>query len=220
MSWDNSWEDVFKEQEWGKYPAEGLIRFTARNFYQRQRDKVKILEVGCGTGANIWYFAREGFDVYGVDGSKTAIKRAKQRIKEEGLKAKLATLDIERLPYPDAHFDAVIDNECLTHNSTKDTKIILGQIKRVLKKNGLFYSRTFTNKMYIGRSQTKLGNLEFTNVSDGHFAVIRFIRLTSRAGIRKLYAKLFNVISVDKLEYTNNNGSWKVNEWIIICQKR
>ena len=60
--WNKVWEKVFRENEWGKYPSESLIRFVARNFYKADdRFAVKILEVGCGTGANLWYMLREGF---------------------------------------------------------------------------------------------------------------------------------------------------------------
>lgn len=62
MSNDNIWNSVFKNQEWGKYPSEDLIRFIARNFYSiKNRLDVKVLEIGCGPGANIWFLAREGF---------------------------------------------------------------------------------------------------------------------------------------------------------------
>ena len=62
MSWDNIWDEVFRSQPWGKYPSEDVIRFVARNFYKApDRSSVKILEVGCGPGANLWYIAKERF---------------------------------------------------------------------------------------------------------------------------------------------------------------
>jgi len=71
-SWDQVWESVFKQQEWGKYPGESLIKFVARNFYKNDRKRVSLLEIGCGPGANIWFMAREGFNVTGIDGSQIA----------------------------------------------------------------------------------------------------------------------------------------------------
>src|SRR3989338_11176865 len=95
MSWDKTWEKVFSSKEWGKYPPEVLVRFVARNYYAApDRSKIKILDLGCGTGAATWYMAREGFSVVGIDGSKTAIKIARRRFKAEKLKADFKNGDI------------------------------------------------------------------------------------------------------------------------------
>ena len=57
--WNSGWNKVFKNSDWGKYPGEELVRFIARKYYDVPNRKViKILELGCGTGANIWFMAR------------------------------------------------------------------------------------------------------------------------------------------------------------------
>lgn len=93
-SWDSTWETVFQNQEWGKYPGENLIQFVARNFYKLDRTKINLLEVGCGPGANIWFMAREGFNVSGIDGSETAIMKAEERLQKDALEAQLVVGDI------------------------------------------------------------------------------------------------------------------------------
>ena len=190
------WDKLFSTHEWGKYPAEELIKFS-----KSLPKKSCILEVGCGTGANIWYLAREGFKAYGIDGSQVAITKAQDRLKKDKLSANLQLGDITNIPYSNNYFDGVIDNESLYSNSLKDTKLILGEIKRVLKKKGLFYSRTF-NK---GTSGLKQGRI-----------LARFI---TKKGIYGLYGRFFKILSLDKIEYTNNNGAIKISEWIIVCQK-
>ena len=110
MSWDPTWEQMFRTRDWGRYPPEELIRFVARHFFSvSDRRQVRVLEIGCGTGANIWFLAREGFDAYGIDGSKTAMVKAEQRLQEEGLKAHLQVGDIISLSnfYPPSYFPSV-----------------------------------------------------------------------------------------------------------------
>lgn len=63
-SFSEEWEKIHSTQEWGRYPSETVIRFIARNYYKTEREKIKILDFGCGAGAHTWYLAREGFDVY------------------------------------------------------------------------------------------------------------------------------------------------------------
>lgn len=219
MTLTQLWEDVFSSQAWGKYPAEGLIRFIARNFYKRDRKEVCILEVGCGPGPNLWYFSREGFKTYGIDVSSVAIEQARRRLMAEGLTADLTVGNIEQLPYPDGQFDCVVDNECLYCNSKEVTFRIMKEISRVMKKGGLFFSRTFTDESYLGRSQKKVGDLEYEDVSDGPFAGKGFVRVINLNGIKKLYGSVFKIVSIDKQEYTYNDRAAFVSEWQIICEK-
>ncbi|MGZ4059592.1 MAG: class I SAM-dependent methyltransferase, partial [Bacteroidia bacterium] len=200
-SWDPVWENVFTNNEWGKYPGESLIQFIARNYYQtKQRSEIKILEVGCGTGANIWYISREGFDAYGIDGSETGISIAKKRLAAEGLKAKLITGDIISLPYEDNFFDCVLDVECLYANDQNNTTVILKEINRILKPGGKFYSRTFSDKMNVGKTNNKISDFEFDSISDGPLEGKGFVRLMNENQLRNLYGAFLKVISVDLLE--------------------
>ena len=218
-SWDPIWETVFKDQEWGKYPGENLIQFIGRNFYEKDRKNVSLLEIGCGPGANVWFMAREGFDVIGIDGSNTAINKAKERLQNENLNAHFIVGDIIKLPFENQKFDAIIDNECLYSNNEQNTILILSEIDRVLKKDGLFYSRSFSTQMYIGE---KLNNdtFEFSDITVGPLSGKGFVRLINEQKIRTLYSIFFNIRSIDKLEYTQYNGTQKISEYIIICQKK
>ncbi|EAI7225285.1 class I SAM-dependent methyltransferase, partial [Campylobacter coli] len=84
------WENIFSNKEWGKYPSENLIRFIARNFYNvKNRNEIRILELGLGTGANLWFCAREGFRVSGIEWSKTGVERFQKRLDDENLSSQI-----------------------------------------------------------------------------------------------------------------------------------
>jgi 2-polyprenyl-3-methyl-5-hydroxy-6-metoxy-1,4-benzoquinol methylase len=219
-SWDPIWEKVFSEYSWGKYPSESLIQFIARNYYNLERPKTKILEVGCGPGANIWYLAKENFNAYGIDGSPTAIQQANLRLSAEGLSADLKIGDVVKLPYLSDFFDSVIDVECIYANDLENTNKILGEVARVLKSNGLFYSRTLSDQIYAGLSRTVCGYKSFKDVSDGPLEGKGFVRVMDENDIKSIYGQFFNIKSIDKLEYTRENGSIKISEFIIIANKK
>lgn len=146
MAWDDVWERVFTSQEWGKYPGEDVIRFIARNFYQLEdRRSVKILEIGSGPGANLWFLAREGFDVYAIEGSLSGVEQAKARLDKElpGWRGEVLCGDFSSLPYDSETFDAVIDVEAVTCNPFAESVAIYKEVHRVLKPGGKLYSRTF-----------------------------------------------------------------------------
>jgi N,N'-diacetyllegionaminate synthase len=140
-SWDSNWEKIYSSKEWGKYPPEELIRFIARNFYNKKiRSNVNVLDLGCGTGVGSWFIAREGFSSYGIDGSETAIKIAKQRFEEENLLGNFKVGDLINLDYPHNFFDAVIDLAALQHNKIEDIKLILNKVYSTIKPGGKLFS--------------------------------------------------------------------------------
>lgn len=143
-NWNPVWEEIFSSREWGKYPELFVVRCIARNFYKVQnRHAIKILDLGCGPGANLWYIAREGFNTFGIDGSPSAIKILQKRLDAEKLTASLHIGDISNLPFEDNFFDAVIDSECLYCNQKAASQKIISEVHRVIKPAGLFFSLTF-----------------------------------------------------------------------------
>jgi cyclopropane fatty-acyl-phospholipid synthase-like methyltransferase len=136
------WEKIFQENEWGKYPSIPVIRFIARNFYKvKNRKGIKILEIGSGTGANLWFCAREGFSVIGLEGSKTANERMLKRFDEENLTSHILDTKIgdyfETLDeIEDNSIDAIIDSESLYCNSFDRSKEIVVKSFNKLKVGG------------------------------------------------------------------------------------
>ena len=59
MTWDPVWETVDRMRAWGQSPGEDVIRFVKGRFPQQAaRSDVRLLEVGGGSGANLWFMAR------------------------------------------------------------------------------------------------------------------------------------------------------------------
>ena len=197
-SWDGSWDKVYQKQEWSKYPPEELIRFVARNFYKKpKRNQIKILDVGCGTGACTWYLAREGFSAYGVDGSKVAITKAAERFRKERLKANLQVMDLIDLNFSENYFDAVIDVVSISQNSLENSQKIIKELKRVTKPKGKIFS------MVAGRGSNFKS---FTNKGTQH--------LYSLGEIKKLF-KLFQPIIIDESIRTENDRKYQVKLWVV-----
>ena len=133
-SFHTDWEKIHAGREWGGYPSEHVIRFVARNFYSApDRSKVKILDFGCGAGANTWYLANEGFDTYAFDGSKSAVARAEKNLAKKGLAAHFLVADGIQLPYESETFDAIIDNVMIYSNTLANIRMMYGECHRFLK---------------------------------------------------------------------------------------
>tara|TARA_B100000780_G_scaffold249803_1_gene195693 strand:- start:446 stop:1102 length:657 start_codon:yes stop_codon:yes gene_type:complete len=218
MLQNNVWDKMFVKNT-AKYPSENLVIFIARNFPEIiDREHIKILEIGSGGGANLFFLAKEGFDVYGVDGSEVAINKSRELFLDEKCSVSLCLGDILSLNYEDNFFDLVIDSECLYSNDTESSIKIIGEIKRVLKVNGLFYSRTFSLDTFKG-SPKRINKYEFRDSVDGPFANTGFFRLSDKLSVSEMYGVQLNILLIDKLVHTRNNGKMKISELVIVSKK-
>lgn len=218
------WEEVFRNKEWGKYPPIPLVRFIARNYYNTpDRSKIKVLELGAGTGANLWYLAREGFTVYAIEYSKTGIEKIKQRLRQEGLEDRLA--DIVQGDYfevldnfPDEFFDVIIDIESLYCNNFSKTRAIIEKAVNKLKPDGRFFSITFADGTM---------GLEGGEEIDYHMVVPKYgplaglgpQRYTTKEDIDKLYKHENTDIEFIHREDYYYTDKEVIKQWIISVRK-
>jgi ubiquinone/menaquinone biosynthesis C-methylase UbiE len=105
----------------------------------RQFKVKRVLDLGCGVGRNSIYLAKEGFDIVGVDVSKSALKLANKWAEEERLSTVTFTLGtMVSIPFDDCHFDAVVSISVIHHGIKKDILTTIAEINRILKKKGVF----------------------------------------------------------------------------------
>lgn len=206
-SFDESWEKIHAQREWGKYPSEHVIRFVARNYYKNDRKATKALDVGCGAGANTWFLAREGFDVYAFDGSKSAIERVKVLLSRDNLSANLKVCDAVEMDYPKEFFDFVIDNFSVCHNKRECIEEIYKRIFNILKSGGKLLVANFTTKTTGDSLGDAIEENTRTNISSGPFVGKGVTHFSSKVEITSILEKVgFIVESVDFLTYSDSGN--------------
>ena len=129
------WEMVTDIDEW-KIPDVQVMKLA---FILGKKQKKKILDLGCGIGRHIIYFAREGFQVYGCDISEQAINFTNKWLKEEKLEAEVQKGIFTSINYPDNTFDLVIAINVIYHGFKKDIIKGFSEVLRILKPGGIFY---------------------------------------------------------------------------------
>ena len=107
--------------------------------------EMKILDAGCGSGRNLIYFMRSGCNVFAVDQNSAAIEQIKylSKVLETNLPPENFQIStIEKMPFPDNHFDWVISNAVLhfAENKTQFDQMLI-EMWRVLKPNGILFVR-------------------------------------------------------------------------------
>jgi SAM-dependent methyltransferase len=217
------WENIFINNEWGKYPPVSLVKFVARNFYKvSDRKQVKILEIGSGPGANLWFMAREGFTVYGIDFSQTACEKVLNRLAVENLSDRVGGLltgdYAEKLgEFEDSYFDAIIDVESLYCNSFEKSRKIVEICFAKLKPGGLMFSQTFSDKTW-GLEGKEVGYHTLFPI-EGPMAQTGYGRYTTKEDIDKLYKLENNRIRNIELQELHLSNGKLISEWIIEIEK-
>jgi ubiquinone/menaquinone biosynthesis C-methylase UbiE len=128
------------------YPNEELLRFLGRKFFNsvpiHNRKNIRVLELGCGSGSNLWMMAKEGFDVYGLDISQAALDLASNMMEHWSVNGSLVKGSFDQLPFEDGYFDIIVDvfsTNCVTE---KTFEKCLSEVRRCLKPSGEFFSYT------------------------------------------------------------------------------
>ena len=218
-TWDPVWEETFRSRGWGRYPPEHVVRFVASRFFGvKDRSKVRLLEIGCGPGANVWFMAREGFSVSGIDGSQTAIRQAEQRLAEEGLRADLRTGDFTQLPWPDESFDGVVENVSLYSNRRAAIERALDEVHRVLRPTGLFLSTFFSDRTWgYGTGETAEPE-GFMNVREGPLALGNYCFFLRRDRVQELFRR-FAEVEVETVSRTMDGERHLIEQLVITCRR-
>ena len=106
---------------------------------------MRIVDAGCGSGRNIVYLLRSGYDVFAVDGDPIAVASVRKLSGELApqLSAEHFRVEaIENMTFPDAFADCVLSNAVL-HFARDDEHFdaMLTDMWRVLKPGGLLFVR-------------------------------------------------------------------------------
>jgi ubiquinone/menaquinone biosynthesis C-methylase UbiE len=92
-----------------------------------------VLEVGCGTGAQLAYYRAHGHRATGIDMSSAMLGVARARL---GGRAIVCLGDGARLPYPDGSFDLVLASLVLHEMEPGTRSAVLEDMVRVLRPEG------------------------------------------------------------------------------------
>lgn len=226
---DKIWEeDIYSRgRHLNKYPYDILVSIVARKFFdipKNKRNKINVLDLGCGAGNNAKFLAENGFNVYGIDGSKSAIKTCKERFKKWKLQGDFICGDFTKLPYKDDFFSLVVDRKSLYCNNYQKIKETVKEVFKELKRGGYFVSFFFNNfhphnPRYLGEKIEENTYKDFKKGSPFHkTGIAHFLNLKE---IPEIFAdfKVENIVRHSASESSNKKPFIEFDEYIIIARK-
>ncbi len=104
----------------------------------------KALDAGCGTGENALYLASLGFEVWGIDATPSAIKKAKEKAKEREITVNFLISDALKLQLLQTKFDTVIDCGLFHVFSDDERPIFAASLSSALYSGGKYFMLCFS----------------------------------------------------------------------------
>ena len=183
--------DYFKDDDyWRKHiNVELEMDFWIEDYKEYLSNKGLCLDLGCGIGQYSKWFMDHGYDVISSDISNIALEKVKEFNKNT------VYLDMrEKLPFEDNKFDVVFANLSIHYFTDADTKKLMNEVKRILKKDGLFIGSVNGIQGYEKIKETAK-DIEYHY----YFNKIRYIRLFDVDDVNN-YLNIFNILKVDERE--------------------
>ena len=219
-SFDDTWQKTYLEgQQLNKYPWSDVVSFVFRHRPRRPPAEVSILEIGCGSGPNLFFLAAEGFRAFGLDASAAAIDVARERLAAKGLAAETVVGDFSSLPFPDESMDLVIDRAAVTHADSATIARTVAEVRRVLKPGGKFLFTPFGDS-HAGFAR---GTLDADGTSSGidatHLAGFQVTFFNSK-DIFRLFSsgwRLQTCARREEMDILDPGNAFA--SWIVVAQK-
>jgi len=156
------WYEALFENYANKYDKECFVQGTLGecDFIEEELNydkKIRIIDIGCGTGRHSIELSKRGYNIAGIDLSESQLARAKEKAKQLNLKIDFQQHDARNLPFGD-EFDVAI-MLCEGGFSLMETDEmnfeILKNVTKALKNNGKFIFTTLNGLFPLYHSVEK-----------------------------------------------------------------
>jgi SAM-dependent methyltransferase len=219
------WEDAIYSQghHLNLYPFDAVVSFI---FRWRPRDKegeeTDVLEIGCGAGNNLWFAAREGFRVAGIDGSQTAISFAQERFASEKLVGDLRVGSFLNLPWENETADIGIDRCSTTCIGFQGQMVAVEEMRRVLRSGGVFFFNGYSDEHTSAQSGEPLHDGRIANIHAGTLVGVGALGFNSRSQIDMLFANGWEIMKIEHLSLRDfsSHGNGIHAEWRVVARKK
>ena len=165
--WDNIYQGAREEIPWDVgNPSKELTELV------KDMTPCSALDVGCGTGTEAIYLARNGFKISAIDISETAIQIAKDKAEKEKVSIDFKVGSVLNLPFASNVFRFVNDRGCFHAIEPKDREKFVSEINRVLKPGGVYLMLCFSDKEPENDKEPyRFSEIEIRNIFSRYFVI-------------------------------------------------
>lgn len=135
---DPKWDSKYAENlQMSLWPWSDVVSYFKR-YVRSEENRLSVLELGCGSGANIPFFlANKNYHYYGIDGSSRIVGYLTE--KYPNLDNQIVCADFtKQLPFSNILFDCIFDRAAITFNDTAHIISALLNVFNNLKSGGIY----------------------------------------------------------------------------------
>jgi cyclopropane fatty-acyl-phospholipid synthase-like methyltransferase len=143
------------------------------------KEKSKILEVGCGLGAESIFLAARGMNVTAMDLSEDAIEKCKKISEVYSLNINWMVHDLLGEELFDEEFDIITDQGCFHHMHEDEREIYANRIYKYLKPGGMIVLRAFSDKIPGGPQPRRISSDDMIDTLNSKFKLEHLERILS-----------------------------------------
>ena len=224
MTYATEWNDVYRNNShMSIWPWSDLVSSVYR--YANPRDGYqRVLELGCGAGANIPLFLKENCDYYSIEGSENIVKKLIAIYPELSKKILIGDFTNKNSFLKDNFFDLVVDRGSITCNDTNAITNTLKHVVEYLRPGGKIICIDWYSSVH---SDSKTGDYidahTRTNLpADSHLNGIGKVHFSDKEHILQLFKN--SDLIIEKLEHKEKsqelpNNKFHFASWDIIARK-
>jgi ubiquinone/menaquinone biosynthesis C-methylase UbiE len=141
--------------------------------YLPDKEKQRILDIGCGRGEFVQHLAKRGHSCEGIDYSRDAIdiagECAGKSLDKQGLQnCRFQIMDAQAMQFDNDVFDAIFMLDVVEHLHPLELDRVFQESRRVLKPGGKLIIHTVPNKWVIKPARLVMRLLKIPSETDRH----------------------------------------------------
>lgn len=221
MGFSTEWDEMYKAgMQNSIWPWSEVVSHVNR-YFRGDKHGLRVLELGCGAGANIPFFVSVGAEYYGIEGSITEVEMLQKRFCQDGVTVKQGDFTLS-LPF-EGEFDLVLDRAALMHNATEDIEKAIALAYGKLKKGGYFFGFDWPSENYeVFTDENEIYDVIDANTKvfhSGYYNGLGRVHYSDSEHIRKLFERMEIVEMYEKLEKHMLPQEKRTARWSFVARK-
>ncbi|MBX7148440.1 class I SAM-dependent methyltransferase [bacterium] len=219
MSFSNEWDDVYKNNlQLSIFPWSDLVSFVMRHV--KPATGLKVLELGCGAGANISLFQHLKSDYFAIEGGSSIVSILHKQFPE--LKDKIICGDFtHNIPFQET-FDLIVDRSSLIHNNVTSIQKTLKMVYDRLKQGGHYIGIDWFSTLHSAFNKGETCDDSYTkhNFKEGQFRDIGKVHFSDEPHLRELLKDYkIKVIELKTILQKEPATGHQFSSWNFVAQK-